>query len=514
MIHTPCLPLFRTVLITCAILLNFSAPAAAQEKQLWHGYEILDSTLNGRNMKIVFPDQANENRDWIWRARFWGHEPQTDLALLKEGFHVAYMDVAGLFGNREAVGIWDEFYTWATEEFGLNPKVVLEGLSRGGLIVYNWANRNADRVACIYADAPVCDLKSWPMGMGKGTGSEQARKVCLEQYGFTEKQALSYRSNPVDHMENIARARVPILHVVGDADSVVPVSENTDLLKARLNELDWDLKVIHKPGVGHHPHSLEDPEPIVNFILIHTQGFKRLFNGKDWDGWYLKIRNGDAELAGKVFSIENGMVHIFNSEFPDVYELGTDENNTHGLFYTKKKYSKYHLRFEYKWGSRIANNFDAWQYDAGCYYHVIDDMIWPTGFEYQIRYDHTKARNHTGDLIRPGGTDYDWFSTENGKTYLHPDDGGVPDTTSGWLHHAKVTENYHALDNKWNQCEIIVMGDQYAIHKLNGEVVNMAFNLVPSEGIIGLQAETAEIFYRNIEIKEFDAIIPSETFLK
>ena len=242
-------------------------------------------------------------------------------------------------------------------------------------------------------------------------------------------------------------------------------------------------------------------------------GFEKLFNGKDWDGWYLKIKSGDDEMAQKVFAIENGMVHVFNDEFPDKFKLGTGENDTHGLFYTKKKYSKYHFRFEYKWGGKIANNFDEWQYDAGCYYHVIDDKIWPTGIEYQVRYDHTKSRNHTGDLIRPEGTKYDWYAGEDSLTYLHPDEGGIPEPVKDWMHLATVTENYHALDNKWNLCEVIVMGDQYAIHKLNGEVVNMAFNLTPGEGIIGLQAETAEIYYRNIEIKEFDEIIPSEEFL-
>lgn len=242
----------------------------AQEQLLWHGYEILDTSLHGRNYKIVFPEKANENRDWIWRARFWGHEPQTDLALLEKGFHVAYIDVGGLFGNEESIGIWDAFYEEITSEYQLNPKVVLEGFSRGGLIVYNWANRNADKLACIYADAPVCDYKSWPMGSGVGTGSEQEWLICLAQYGFTEEQALAFKGNPVDHMDNIARAKVPILHVVGDADEVVPVSENTALIKTRLIELGWDMKVLHKPGVGHHPHSLKDPKSIVDFILIHT----------------------------------------------------------------------------------------------------------------------------------------------------------------------------------------------------------------------------------------------------
>jgi hypothetical protein len=57
------------------------------------------------------------------------------------------------------------------------------------------------------------------------------------------------------------------------------------------------------------------------------------------------------------------------------------------------------------------------------------------------------------------------------------------------------------------------MADKYSIHKLNGKIVNIASNLSVSEGIIGLQAETAELFYRNIQIKEFDEIIPMEKFL-
>jgi hypothetical protein len=58
------------------------------------------------------------------------------------------------------------------------------------------------------------------------------------------------------------------------------------------------------------------------------------------------------------------------------------------------------------------------------------------------------------------------------------------------------------------------MGNEYSIHILNGEIVNMATNLPFSEGVIGLQSETAEIYYRNIEIKEFDEVVPMEKFLK
>lgn len=34
-----------------------------------------------------------------------------------------------------------------------------------------------------------------------------------------------------------------------------------------MERLGVPVTVIHKPGVGHHPHSLNNPEPIVHFIL-------------------------------------------------------------------------------------------------------------------------------------------------------------------------------------------------------------------------------------------------------
>ena len=257
-----------------------------------------------------------------------------------------------------------------------------------------------------------------------------------------------------------------------------------------------------------------------------NQGFKPLFNGKNFDGLYLKIRSGDTEMAKKVFAIENKMIHVFNDKFPQEYKLNTGENDTHGLFYTKKKYSKYILRFEYKWGTRIANNFKQWQYDAGVYYHVIKDDVFPSGIEYQLRYNHITKRNHSGDLIRPKGIDYLWFpdgkntlvnprfeGTAHGQSFLHPNQGGKETKVNGWLHLANKTDNFNGLNDKWNNVEIIVMGNEYTIHKLNGEVVNMATNLKPSEGIIGFQSETAEIFYRKIEIKELENSIPIETFL-
>jgi pimeloyl-ACP methyl ester carboxylesterase len=92
----------------------------------------------------------------------------------------------------------------------------------------------------------------------------------LKVYGLTEEQALSYRMNPVDNLAPLAKAKIPLLHVCGDADDVVPLDENTRLVESRYKELGGEITVIIKPGVGHHPHSLKDPAPIVDFVLKHA----------------------------------------------------------------------------------------------------------------------------------------------------------------------------------------------------------------------------------------------------
>jgi pimeloyl-ACP methyl ester carboxylesterase len=180
------------------------------------------------------------------------------------------MDVVELLGNREAVAHWNAFYDYLTGQHGFARRTVLEGMSRGGLYVYNWAIANPDKVACIYADNPVCDFKSWPGGKGKAKGSAADWAACLKVYGLTEAEAMTFRGNPIDNLAPLAKARVPLLHVCGDADDVVPMEENTTILADRYRKLGGPITLIVKPGMGHHPHSLKDPAPIVEFILKHT----------------------------------------------------------------------------------------------------------------------------------------------------------------------------------------------------------------------------------------------------
>lgn len=238
----------------------------AAEVSEWSGYERLDFTVDGRKALLVRPKHAAEGHPWIWRTEFFGHEPQADIALLGRGYHVAYIDVQDLYGAPVAMKHMDAFHDHLVEAHELSKKTTLEGFSRGGLFAFNWAALHPDRVASIYVDAPVCDFKSWPGGKGAGPGSAADWQKCLKAYGMSEAEALAYKKNPVDNLQPLAKAGIPMLAVVGNADEVVPVSENIDVVEKRYKELGGLIEVIRKPGAKHHPHSLPDPAPIVDFI--------------------------------------------------------------------------------------------------------------------------------------------------------------------------------------------------------------------------------------------------------
>jgi hypothetical protein len=238
----------------------------------YHGFDRFDFVVDHCKAIVVAPKRAAPGKPWIWRAEFFDIAPETDLALLNQGFHLAFLAVGNTFGCPSAMKHWDVFYGEMTRTYGLSPKPTLEGLSRGGLYVYNWAAANPHSVSVIFGDNPVCDFKSWPGGKGKGPGSPGDWQSLIKDYGFaSEADALAYTKNPVDNLLPLAKAQVPILHLAADADEVVPYAENTVLLKERYEKLGGKMEVIVKHGFGHHPHGLTDPTPAVDFILAHTK---------------------------------------------------------------------------------------------------------------------------------------------------------------------------------------------------------------------------------------------------
>jgi len=241
-------------------------PIGTANPDYWYGYRMHTFQFDGRLCHIVDPKIEAPGKPWLWRARFWGHRPEVDLALLNKGYHLVYMDVAEMLGNKEAVEHWNHFYNLLTTTYGLNKKTELEGMSRGGLYVYAWAEANPHKVRAIYADAPVCDIKSWPLALRNGAPDPAGWKMVVSAFGFHDlKDALAYKGNPIDDLAPLAHAHVPLLHVVGDADQVVPLAENTNVLAQRYRALGGNIQIIVKHGVGH-VHGLDDPTPIIQFL--------------------------------------------------------------------------------------------------------------------------------------------------------------------------------------------------------------------------------------------------------
>ncbi|RME91588.1 MAG: alpha/beta hydrolase, partial [Verrucomicrobia bacterium] len=165
---------------------------------------------------------------------------------------------------------WNRFYAFM-RGLGFDARPFLEGMSRGGLIIHNWAAANPEKVSGLYGDNPVLDIRSWPGGLGKGKGSPADWRRCLAVYGLDSAEEVARRRiNPLDHLEPLAKAGVPLLYVLGMADTVVPPEENAELAIREYRRLGGRVEVIRKPGMDHHPHSLPDPRPIVDFVLRAT----------------------------------------------------------------------------------------------------------------------------------------------------------------------------------------------------------------------------------------------------
>ena len=258
------------------LLLNAGAeplvPGATESQ--WHGYTRYNFSFKDYRCFIIQPKQALPSKPWVWRAKFPKYHDEIDQFLVGRGFHVAHIDCGAMLGSPKARDLWDEFYAYVTETAGLNQVVALEAVSRGGLYAYGWAARNPEKVSCIYADVPVLDFKSWPGGKGQGIGHPKEWKNLQKQYGFTEEQAMESKDIPLNKLAPLAKAGIPIMHVISPVDQVVPAEENSLILEKKYRALGGSVTILsNQEGQysckGHH-FPLDDPERIANFIFDHT----------------------------------------------------------------------------------------------------------------------------------------------------------------------------------------------------------------------------------------------------
>lgn len=243
---------------------------------VWHGFDRFDFQLDRRDCHVVIPKKSAEGHPWVWRARFPEWHYQMDSILLSNGFAVVYTNTDKMFGSPKAMKAWNKLYNYLTSNYDFNQKAALEGVSRGGLFVYAFAKKYPERVACIYAEAPVCDITSWPAGKGIGIGDSVSWNELIKEYGFkSEEEALNYNDNPRQNLKKLTDEKVPIFHTIGLKDSIVPPSENTFKLVDQYVQLGGPAMIYPntkgKQSLHGHHFEIDDVQAGVNFILNSYQ---------------------------------------------------------------------------------------------------------------------------------------------------------------------------------------------------------------------------------------------------
>jgi pimeloyl-ACP methyl ester carboxylesterase len=215
--------------------------------------EIPQETLQvaGRRAILILPPQKNRNphrpMPWVWYAPTLPKLPAVEETwmferFLENGIAIAGVDVGESYGSPAGREGFTALYRELTEKRGFSRKPCLLARSRGGLMHYNWAAEHPECVSGIAGIYPVGNLKSWP-GLAKACGA----------YGMTAAELETHLSqhNPLDRLAPLAMAGVPIFHIHGDSDDVVPLAENSEPMAKKYRELGGSMRLRVTPGQGH-----------------------------------------------------------------------------------------------------------------------------------------------------------------------------------------------------------------------------------------------------------------------
>lgn len=227
-----------------------------------------------------------------------------------------------------------------------------------------------------------------------------------------------------------------------------------------------------------------------------------LFNGKNLDGWTVKIAEHPLnENFADTFRVEDGVIKVS-------YDRYEKFDGRFGHLYTNQPYSHYVLSLEYRFTGKGIADAPHWaKLNSGVMVHsqsplsMALDQGWPTSMEMQFLAAGATAGTQTGNAVTPGTN-----LVMNGKL--------VTD------HIIDSTSKLYPLD-EWITAEIEVHGNELIVHRINGsEVLRYRHpQLDPQDpgaqrlraagaplqlsfGHIALQAEGQPIWFRNIKIRQ------------
>ncbi len=228
----------------------------------WNGFRREDFYFRGYEGVVIRPDPARENGGWLWKMEFFEGPTQAEIEMVKRGFHLVYYRVSNQYGAPQLLPYMESFYFHMRETYGLTQQMIPVGVSRGGLYAMLIAAERPAWIRALYLDAPAVDIRSWPREDNLPDWEE-----CLAVWGYTEADKDRYAEVMQERIDTMVLSGMPLILVYGEADTVVPYAKNGRLLEEAYAGEDAMQCFIGKPGCGHHPHSLPDPAPIVDFLL-------------------------------------------------------------------------------------------------------------------------------------------------------------------------------------------------------------------------------------------------------
>ena len=242
----------------------------------------------------------------------------------------------------------------------------------------------------------------------------------------------------------------------------------------------------------------DDKEKIRSEKSTISQEWKVLFNGKNLDGWTIKMcKHPMGENYNNTFRVENGMMVTRY----DQYEKFDGE---YGHIFYKNPYSHYKLRVEYRVVGEQVSGGAAWAIkNSGVMFHaqapetMLLDQEFPVSIEAQFLGGLGDGERPTGNLCTPGTN-----VVMDGELITRHCTNSSSETING---------------EEWVLFELVVYGDSIIHHLVNGDTVltyskpQVGGGSIPEgyplpegtnipSGYIALQAESHPYDFRKIEL--------------
>jgi hypothetical protein len=178
----------------------------------------------------------------------------------------------------------------------------------------------------------------------------------------------------------------------------------------------------------------------------------QLFNGRNLDGWKVKIRGYELnQNFGNTFRVENGVMKV-------AYDQYDQFNNRFGHMFYEKEFSFYRVGVEYRFAGDQAPGGPAWATrNSGIMIHgqpaetMGKDQDFPISIEVQLLGGNGTTPRTTANLCTPGTN-----VVYQGKL---------------WTQHCtnSSSQTYHG--EQWVRVEVEVLGDRSIRHFVNGQLV-------------------------------------------